>query len=317
MKITWRKFCVFVLLAILIFAGVEIWSPLEPRYEGRRLSEWARDVVLPDEDSERVPSIQQRSIESRQRHDKAVAAIQHIGVRALPTALKLCQAKDFWIQEKLEDWAEARNLQIHLTSAQDRQIEGATIIEVLGPTAKPIIPDLIKLFRDEYPIVADEASFALHGIGPEAIPSLMEAFTNSDDPRVQLYAAYSLELFGSQAREAVPTLVSSLQNKGPFTCNLAAQALGRIGEDASIVVPALAQCLQRETNRLPLDVYRAIERFGTNAQPAIPTLVKIIESRGSGYLSALSALHKINPSLADSYFKQLKIGSTNQPMPPP
>jgi len=308
LKISLRKLGAFALLVILSLLIIGIWDPSEPRYEGRRLSDWARDVVAPEVSDEAFLSIEKSAIESRRKHDNAVAAIQHIGVRALPTALKLCQAKDFWFQEKLEGWAEARNLDIHLSSAQDRQIEGATIIEVLGPTAKPIIPDLIKLFQNEYPNVADEASFALRGIGPEAVAPLIQAFTNSDDPRVQLYAAYSLGLFGSKAREAVPILAASLQDKSRR--NFVAEALGRIGEDAPTVVPLLAQCLQLEANQ---NFYRAIERFGTNAQPAVPTLVRIIDSRRHDYLSALSALHKINPRLADSYFAQLGIGLTNQP----
>ena len=243
----------------------------------------------------------------------------HLLGRRLPRLLPSCSvcvylnrkcSRDSWIQNKLEGWAEARNLDIHLSSAQDRQIEGATIIEVLGPMAKPIIPDLIKMFQDNYPAVADEASFALHGIGPEAIPPLIHAFTKSDDPRVQLYAAYSLGLFGSKAREAVPALLSGLQSKNSDTRDSVANALGRIGEDAPAVVPLLAQCLQLEANQ---NFYRAIERFGTNAQPAVPTLVKIINSRRYDYLSAMSALHKINPRLADNYFAELGIGLTNQP----
>jgi HEAT repeat protein len=310
LKISLRKLGAFTFLAILSLLVIGIWDPSEPRYEGRRLSVWARDVASPQVKGEEFLSIEKASIERQRKHDEAVAAIRHIGARALPAALKLCQARDYQFQKKLETWADKGNLDIHLTSAGEKQIEGEAIIEVLGPTAKPIIPDLIKLFQDEYPMVADEASFALRGIGPEAIPPLIYAFTNSDDPRVQHYAAYSLGLFRSKAREAVPLLVSSLQNKSSDMRDTAAWALGRIGEDAPVVVPALAQCLQVEADH---DFYQAIERFGTNAQSAVPTLVRIIDSRRHDYLSALSALHKINPRLADNYFTQLGIGLTNQP----
>jgi HEAT repeat protein len=323
MRNSLRKGCVLTLVGILFFVVVRIWDPFEPRYQGRRLSAWAKDVHSSDEDYyEKVPSLQTRLIEIHEKHEKAITAIQHIGVRALPTALRLCQAKDSWIKMKLGDWAEERNLRIHYSSAQDKQIEGETIIRALGPTAKPIIPDLIELFQNEYPMVADVAMYALQGIGPDAVAPLIEAMTNSNS-RVRMYAAGTLGLFGSQARVAVPGLLAYLKDKDLDARMHAAESLGRIGANATVAVPALVRCLEEEKNYRPRSYYpspaiiRAIGRFGTNAQPAVPTLIRIIESKQRGFMSALSALHKIDPQTAKICFNKLQVSQTNQSSPSP
>ena len=141
MKVSRRKIIVFAFLAVLIFAVAKIWSPFEPRYQGRSLSSWARDLNFYPE----LSDVPESNLELRRKHELAVEAVQHIGVRALPTALKLCRAKDPWLKTKLlNDLPDSLSLDSdnwNISWSQDKQLEGARIIQALGPTAEPAIPE--------------------------------------------------------------------------------------------------------------------------------------------------------------------------------
>ena len=310
MKVSRRKIIIFAFSAVLIFAVVEIGNPFEPRYQGRSLSSWAKDLNFYTELSEEP----QTNLEIHHKHELAVAAVQHIGVRALPTALKLCRAKDSWIKKKLlKDLPDALNIDSdnwNISWSGDKQFDGAKIIQALGPTAEPAIPNLVVLLQSQDSSTANNAIYALWGIGTNALPSLVECLTNKDE-KIRRWSARGVGLFRKQARTAVPGLVLCLKDKNAFTRENATRSLGQIGEDAPMVIPALVSCLEETTNYPSYALWWSIGRFGTNAQPAIPTLVKIIESKRWDYLAALNTLHRIDPPLADSYFKQF--GMTNQP----
>ena len=94
----------------------------------------------------------------------------------------------------------------------------------------------------------------------ELVPVIMEAM---DDKVlvVQIAAMFALGRIGKNAAEAVPKLISSLQNETVDAC--AIKALGQIGPSASAALPALRELLQskREVIRLYAgDAIRAIER---------------------------------------------------------
>ena len=289
MKITWRKITVFAFSAILILVVVAIWNPLEPRYQGRSLSSWAKDLNFHPELAEDP----QKNLEIRQKHELAVAAVQHIGVRALPTALKLCRTRDFWIKKKLLwDLPDALHIDSdnwNISWESDKQFTGAEIIQALGPVARTCYPlTLSNYFKAQVPLSLKYAADALNGIGTNAIPPLVEALTSQDE-RTREYAARAVGSFRAQAREAVPGLLLCLKDKNVITRDNAVRSLGQIGEDAPVVVPALVSCLEAATNH-PYPSYAlmwSIGRFGTNGQPAVPILEKIIESKQWDYLLAL------------------------------
>jgi hypothetical protein len=314
MKISRRKIFIFAFLTVLVFVAVEFWNPPEPYYQGRSLSSWAKDLNF-------YPNLEedpQKLLELRQKHALALEAVQHIGVHALPTALKLCQTRDSWIKKKLlGDLPDALHIDSdnwNISWEWDRQYDGTKIIQALGSVADPAIPDLIKLFQSTDSSVANIAANALGEIGTNAIPPLVEALTNKDD-QIRFWSAYSVGSYGAQAHAAVPGLLVCLKDKK--TRDNAVMSLGRIGADAPVVVPALVNCLEETTNHPSFALWWSIGKFGTNARPAIPILVKIIESKSWDYAPALNTLRKIDPLLAAGYFKQFQVGLTNQPAPLP
>jgi HEAT repeats len=345
---TWKGVLLIVFAGIVIcllclFAYLFVTTRQEPQYQGRKLTEWADEID--QQDFFRLIANQQH----QKQNEQAIAAIRHIGTNALPVALELCRAKNSWLKEKTEvwadwfnfaDWPHHRRFQIHIKSAGEKYYEGVSIIWALGPMAKPVIPDLIRLMQSRDPDIAGCAMSALPGIGTNAIPPLFK-LVNSTNEDVRLRAAIVLgdffepkipathsdnplvvpgsNLFRSQARVAVPVLLTGLENRdlNSTTKIRIIRALGLIKEDASKVVPVLVRQAQSETNSLLCGNYFwALGRFGTSAQAAVPILVKALRSKtdqpdSADKQQALVSLLKINPTIAQPFYQQWEAGLTN------
>ncbi|MGH7993417.1 MAG: hypothetical protein ACREDQ_07870, partial [Limisphaerales bacterium] len=115
---TTRK-CVFIalLVGIVVWLLFAIFRPLEPRYGGKQLSQWAA-VFLSDSEV------------TSQEYEQATNAIQHIGTNALPYALRCCRARLFRI-----DLHQSSGF----VSAEDLHQQSMGIFSLLGPAAKPAI----------------------------------------------------------------------------------------------------------------------------------------------------------------------------------
>lgn len=334
---------------ILICAGILLWvifavfHPFEPRYQGKRLTAWAADLLAPEEFWDTQPTSTALA-----KQDKAAAAIRHFGIKAMPLAIKWCGVEDPALKEKLKDWINGQKIfQVQIPSDSDYQGRGVRIIEVLGPVAKPAIPSLINLFQKKQPYTFSAVSCALRYIGTDTIPPLIEALTNSNE-RVRTGAATTLGSFESQARDAVSALIQCLKDKNPRVRSAAAMSLARLDGDTNAVISALLPCLkdkdvgvremaaislghihqkpemvvpallasiEKETDIVPMNyMLGGIAHFGTNARPAIPVLVKIIESKQIGVANhALGALRKIDPEAAKPFIEKWETGITNLP----
>ena len=289
-----------------------IWRPFEPRFQGKRLSAWAEDLYVSGTllDNGGIPSWQERN-EVVQKHQKATEAIRHIGAKALPYALKLCQARDSALKTRIEDWLDAQNLvDFEFTSAVDKRLEGVYVFSALGPVAKPAIPFLILLLNDLSS--GSTAALALYGIGPDSVDPLIEAL-GSRNVNTRKNAAYGLALLQARATPAIPALVRCLKDEVAEVRYSAARALGYIGEESDTVVPALIKCLESETNLSgsAQQIIMALGRFGTNSHAAVPMLVQIVETNRSlpeRFIagSALSSLRKIDPETAAALAEKLE-----------
>lgn len=343
---TTRKYVFFILMAgILGWLIVAIFHPFEPRYQGKRLSAWAKDIlnweVREDMDAQKLG-------EAEAKRDEALEAIRHIGTKALPLALKYCRAEDSRLKEKLINWMNEQEVfEVRPLRDSDYQQTGVKIFEALGTVAKPAIPSLIKLLQKKDQGVFGAACNALYTIGPDAIPPLITALTNANE-RMRLGAAITLGGFEAQARTAVPALIRSLGDESAHVRATAAMSLGEINQDSDLVIPALVRCLkdkdagvrqhsaialghigkqpevvvpalfarlEMETNVpafSPLMV-SPIARFGTNAKPWSPVLVKMIESNRFGFFAnaALGALKRIDPEAAEPLLQQRELLRTN------
>jgi HEAT repeat protein len=327
-----RKCRIFIFSGILVWLICVVFHPFEPRYQGKRLTAWAADLLAPEEYWGMQPASAALA-----KQDKATVAIRYFGIKAMPLAIKWCGVEDSALVEKLKDWVNEQKI-FQIPSDSDYQGRGVRIFEVLGPIAKPAIPSLIKLFQKKQPYTFSTASCALHYIGTDTIPPLIEALTNSNE-RVRAGAATALGSFESQARDAAPALIQCLKDENPRVRSAAAMSLAHLGGDTNAVISALLPCLkdkdvcvremaaislgdihqkpetvvpallasiEKETDIVPINyLLGGIARFGTNARPAIPVLVKIIESKRIMVADhALGALRKIDPDAAKPFVEK-------------
>jgi hypothetical protein len=322
---TTRKSVLFLALAgILAWVLCLVFHPVEPQYQGKKLTDWAKEIDQID--FFRPPDFQKHEPQSEQ----AIAAIRQIGTNALPVALKLCSAKDSWLKAQLETWVDRYNrgvcpnephFQIRISSAFEKHFEGVNIILALGPAAKSAIPDLLRLLQSRNRGIAEDVMLALPSAGTNAIPPLTELL-NSANEDVRIRAAIVLGYFKSQGRAAIPMLLQCLENP---RLNLvlrirAIHALGEIKEGASEVVPVVVRHIQTENNSLLLPNYLSVLRdFGTNAKAAVPVLVDILESRPEAHYfmlkrAAFAALREVDPQASKPFVAEWRASLSNAPV---
>jgi hypothetical protein len=151
--------------------------------------------------------------------------IRQLGARALPPLIKALSIDHPTLERGydnissvLPDFISSRLPQVF--SAEGRRLNAIVWVGLLGPAAKPAVPKLIKLLKDDI---------------------------------LDVNAAKSLAMIGPAAQEAIPALTVALQERRPF----AATALGSIGTPKTVgpILEAVCQhgpAGQREEARLAL-----------------------------------------------------------------
>ncbi len=221
----------FLLIASLAVVASFLRKPAEPIYEGRSLGVWLRGYLGGEPE--------------RQRADEVML---QIGTNAIPTLLRMLRERDSAIAVRLVVLLRRQNLvKIRYTFADERNAEAAQAFAVLGARAKDAVPELIRIYQQNF----------------------------SDSSRCR--ACNSLGAVGPAASEAIPTLLSGLTNADWSVRELCADTLGMIHSRPQTVVAALAKAL-RDTN----DTVRAfaalgLGRFGADAKPAVADLVRLLE----------------------------------------
>ena len=250
------------------------------------------------------------------RNKTGAEAIQHIGIKALPTALKLCHANDSKFQSRLvrlsEDLSDPPHFDIHLRDDDQKHLEGIAIFSALGSAAKTAIPSLIEILQGNNPLFFATAMLGLHGIGSDSVPPLVEVLTNGNrQGRINVATCLGY-YFGRQASNAVPILLQYLGSEDLGLRRVAAESLPKISHDSIEVVPALAKYLETETNRNSgrFEIIFWLGYMGTNARPAIPVLIKLAKS--DPRTPAYHALYQIAPEIAKPIFEKWKASQTNE-----
>jgi HEAT repeat protein len=93
--------------------------------------------------------------------------------------------------------------------------------------------------------IRETAADALARIGPDAVPSLVEALTRNPNPEVRAQAAMALARMGPEAAAAVPELQQALYDPDETVRVSAARALGQIGPAAKQAIGDLLQAMSR------------------------------------------------------------------------
>jgi len=261
---------VFILLAVVLSAFV--WQMLRPRenepvYQGKTLSQWL------DAWDQGGPS----------HPDAAIEAVRKMGTNALTYLIRDIRAKDGLVWRKLPDSAYKfhliRSIRRHVSGpdAVYRRERAAVILTILGPAAAPAIPDLSDCL--------DETNTAMHAanilghydsigrvaLGPEAVPALLKAITNSD-ARVRGTAANALGLLASEPDVVVPSLLHALKDSSPEVRAMAARSFGGYKMEAATILPPLIQILDDSNPRVRQSTVWMLGRFRSLASNAVPKL---------------------------------------------
>ena len=277
-----RRVGLCICLGLVISAAAFIaLSPREPVYQGKRLSDWLRDL---DDNT--------LAADSRNR---AVDAVRQIGSNCVPTLVELLHSSDSWLKRKLMDLVGNQSrIRFHFTTAQERRGWAIRGIEVLGPAA---IPMLIDLLNDKATMTT--AMICLSRVGPEVVWPLTCALTN-EAPRVRSAGIVTLGLLRSNVQAAVPALVARLESDEDNRVRAsAANALGYIGKEPEVAIPALVKHLRDPDPGTRAQAVLALAKFGTEAKAAL-SLIRELEGDANQFVreAAAKALEGIDPGTA-------------------
>lgn len=245
---------------------------VEPRYEGESLSYWVQNLYHDNQ--------------TRHLNSAAQEAILYAGTDALPLLL---------------DWISRPIPRFYRPGQIDYQRHAVEAFEILGPIAKPAIPQLIKN-------VSKGSSYSMQAlgfIGKDTVPplanKLMETLADKRKPvmnwrdsgymdgffHVQEIIIQGLREMGTNAEAGIPAMTNTLyanhgwgfwrEGNDPYS------ALVSIGRNhPEIVIPALIGVLTNATapafNRGA--IAQAMDSFGTNqADVFLPVLISTINDQ--------------------------------------
>jgi hypothetical protein len=128
------------------------------------------------------------------------------------------------------------------SSHAGRREQAARAIGQRGAAAKEAVPALIGALKEKVRLGNKAIPEALAGIGPGAVPAIVEAM-KSDDPYVRFEATSAIRLLGPKAKDAVAALVGALDDENRAVQINACMAMAALGAEAREAVPALRRRL--------------------------------------------------------------------------
>jgi hypothetical protein len=114
-------------------------------------------------------------------------------------------------------------------------------------------------------------------------------------------AAWDLLYLGLAANDAVPSLISALQDDEFFVRLNTAAAIGHIGPEAAPAIPALIQALTNQHRGVRFNSVYSLSLLGPLAKDAVPALKNALkDSDPEVRTKVLEALQKIDPATSPS-----------------
>lgn len=275
-----RKFVVAALFLGLAVALVTIATrEREPCYKTRKLREWAEIYGSPE-------------VYGAGAEDAARNALQHIGTNAIPFLLRWiaydarpsrtrrAAVKTVLSIPLLRSVPTVKNW-LHRDDPRLRRAEAAAgAFEALGLHARAAIPELRRLAGlSTDPGPARRALDALVGIGPLAFPAVLGIVTNSRADAC-FYAIAAIEEFGTNARPAVPILLSYLTNRE--LVGVAGETLGHLKSESDTIVSGITNMLPRAEPLFQEWMMTTLASLGPDARGATPALVSMLSSTNVG-----------------------------------
>jgi HEAT repeat protein len=206
-------------------------------------------------------------LRKNEERERAATQLRILGTNALPLLLEELESFD-----RIEE--------TNTIEAKDRQVKIQAAFEVLGPEAKPLIPELVVDLK-----VGRNPGNAAQGLaeigGNDAGLALVQAITNPVSV-VRLSAASAITHFKDNreiATSAINPLLCCLADGSVVLRSVAVNALGTLEAKPDVVVPALLRVAETDPESiLRAGAIQSIGRFGANAVSAETRLQTIAES---------------------------------------
>ena len=183
-------------------------------------------------------------------------------------------------------------------SAVGTEIEKLREIDRIGPTATTEQAARVQLgraLRDPRLAVREQAGHWLSKSGPEAIPILVAALSDTDT-HASVAAAYALGLMGEAAAPAVPALTRELGGNIDTLANMADWALSQVGPRGKSGFVPLIRDLRYGNAYDRADAARQLSLYGEASADAIPLLARSLEDSDPLVAQAAAdALVRIGP----------------------
>ena len=203
-------------------------------------------------------------------------------------------------QEATESLIEGLKSQDPLT-----RVASARALAALPPAPDITIPIFEKAFKDADEATVRHALDALSGLGPAAVPRLIEALKHTG---VRIEVATMLGRMGATAAPATETLAALILDKDPSDDKYVLLALAKIGPGAKAAVPALVEVLKKGDSPEIHGVIYALGSIGPDAASAAALIEANLKSKDvSLALISAWALAKIQPASSEIAAKTVPV----------
>ena len=257
-----------ILIGAVVVISLFTQRSQEPRYQGKRLSQWFAGF---DADA------------SEQQRAGANEAIRQMGTNIVPNLMRMLSPQATLSRRQAAASPDAGKQQ------QERAIAG---FQALGDAAIPVLSDLLD--GESGSIAAN----ALAELGPKAFEVLRGALKH-EDASVRERVEAGLKLDATNSVVLVPLLVENLKHADSRVRGYAARVLASASHLSAEELGALIATLKDSDEEVRLLAVEALAEIGTNATPAILPLLEVArETSGKLSRAAFSALAAIDPDAA-------------------
>ena len=184
--------------------------------------------------------------------------------------------------------------------------EAIWISGIMGPKAKETMPELIEALKDRNAMTCGmalnaiagmieekEAESSINAIAQYALRYRSDVYRDKA-PSVRMRAAWVLGMFGIRAKEAMPGLVSALEDE-KMVQEEAAKSIGKMVSIAEPAIPALVKAAEFG-NSFAIET---LGKIGPMAKKAMPVLKRALKSNKPAMVaSAKKAIPLIEPRAA-------------------
>jgi HEAT repeat protein len=164
------------------------------------------------------------------------------------------------------------------------RLAAVDVLETAGEAAVPAIPALVKALSDRNKFVRWSAARTLGRLHPRqaklVVPALTRLLNDREDLSVRITAAYALEKYGPDAKDAVPHLARVL-NRGDKEYIIAVlHTVQGIGTDATPALPSVAWILRDRDlpSSVRIEAAQTLGRFGRLAMGQLRDLRQVMET---------------------------------------